>query len=596
MIRIPRQSTILMSAVIVTLGFSVPAPAEVHDYLGNPDAPWPAKVEGHQPVQPGEHPRLLFRESDLPALRKKMNTPEGQAILKRLREQLNGGDGKTMPGDMGAGPGDGSEFEHAGAGSTFTISHVAGYGLLYQLTGEQIYADLARKARDAALAGYRGADKRYSLQSPGGALRAGPSLGWYAVGYDLAYDGWDAEYRRKITEFIENYDEGNNMSLEELVRGSRHHPRSNHWGMQVGGGAMALLAIMNDPGVDQDRIDKLLQTSQQAMKRNLTEGLGDGGYFAEGDGTGSMSSHIIFLPALQAWENAAGLDFYTPRPNAQWAALRWMLGTVVEGGKPQFPARDGYPHNVWDRDGFSGAGYFTHGLGVGTPEQQAAWLWFYNEFFKERDLERGTPYDTVSYLPHVGVMSLVNWPLDIQPVNPAEAIPLASLDDQYNYAMLRNRFQDSDDTIITILATRPRSHTKSKEIGPVWITTGGRRSTWGRMTGEATYFQAMQDGSATLATKDGTALAADFSGNAGGDMLVMSGPGAPDENTVDLNGRSFSFKFLGDGMAPEPKVDGDAIVVGQQKITYADGHIVLHNTAEPWDGPTPKAQAAAAGR
>ena len=38
-------------------------------------------------------------------------------------------------------PGDGSEFEHRGAGGKFTISHVAGYGMLYQLTGEQLYAD-----------------------------------------------------------------------------------------------------------------------------------------------------------------------------------------------------------------------------------------------------------------------------------------------------------------------------------------------------------------------------------------------------------------------------------------------------------------------
>jgi hypothetical protein len=497
-----------------------------------------------------------------------------------------------MPGDMGAGPGDGSEFEHPGAGSKFTISHVAGYGLLYQLTGEQIYADLARKSMDAALAGYRGADDRYSLKAPKGALRAGPSLGWYAVGYDLAYDGWDEDYRRKITEFIENYNEGRNMSLEELVRGSRHHPRSNHWGMQVGGGAMAILAIMNDPGVDQARIDKLMQTSQQMMKKNLTEGFGDGGYFAEGDGTGSMSSHIVFLPALQAWENVAGLDFYTPRPHAQWAALRWMLGTVVDNGKPHFYARDGYPHNVWDRDGFSGAGYFTHGLGVGTPEQQAAWLGFYEQFFKQHDAKQGNAYDTVSYLPHIGVMSFVNWPLDVEPVNPAEAIPLASADDQYNYVMIRNRFQNSDDTVITVLATRPRRHTKAREIGPVVIATGGKRSNWGKMTGEVTHFQVMQDGSATVATKDGTALAADFSGHAGGDLLIMTGPGAPNDNAVELNGRKFAFKFLTDGK-PRPQVQGNAIVIGKQKITYDDGHIVLHNTAGPWDGPTAKAKAAA---
>ena len=61
------------------------------------EGPWPAPVEGWGPPQPGEHPRLFFRRSDLPALEERARTPEGQAILKRLRFLLNGGDGETMP-------------------------------------------------------------------------------------------------------------------------------------------------------------------------------------------------------------------------------------------------------------------------------------------------------------------------------------------------------------------------------------------------------------------------------------------------------------------------------------------------------------------
>jgi hypothetical protein len=37
------------------------------------------------PVQPGEHPRLLLRKSDLPALRAKAKTPFGQAMMELLR-------------------------------------------------------------------------------------------------------------------------------------------------------------------------------------------------------------------------------------------------------------------------------------------------------------------------------------------------------------------------------------------------------------------------------------------------------------------------------------------------------------------------------
>ena len=69
---------------------------------------------------------------------------------------------------------------------------------------------------------------------------------------------------------------------------------------------MALLAVLDEPGVDQVRIRKLLPASEISMMRNLSEGFGDGGFFAEGDGTGSISSQLSFLPA-------SGVEI-SPRP------------------------------------------------------------------------------------------------------------------------------------------------------------------------------------------------------------------------------------------------------------------------------------------
>jgi hypothetical protein len=45
-------------------------------HIKNDDQPWFAPVKGFQPPAAGEHPRLLLRKSDLPALRKKARTPE----------------------------------------------------------------------------------------------------------------------------------------------------------------------------------------------------------------------------------------------------------------------------------------------------------------------------------------------------------------------------------------------------------------------------------------------------------------------------------------------------------------------------------------
>ena len=47
-------------------------------------SPWPADVKGFVPPAPGEHPRLLFRKSDLPELRKRAATPEVRAKFMKV--------------------------------------------------------------------------------------------------------------------------------------------------------------------------------------------------------------------------------------------------------------------------------------------------------------------------------------------------------------------------------------------------------------------------------------------------------------------------------------------------------------------------------
>jgi len=46
----------------------------------------PIRVKGFRPVAPGEHPRLLFRRSDLPGLRQKAKTPLGRAYLEKAQQ------------------------------------------------------------------------------------------------------------------------------------------------------------------------------------------------------------------------------------------------------------------------------------------------------------------------------------------------------------------------------------------------------------------------------------------------------------------------------------------------------------------------------
>lgn len=545
------------------------------------ETPWPSNVPNFKAPEPSEHPRLLFRKADIAALRERAKTPEGQAIIKRLRVCLNGGDGESMPAKFGVkGPVDkdgAGPLEGAPPG-VFTYSHAAGYGMLYVLTGDKKYADLGRECMEKSLDGYRDRDQRYSFRAPYGALRAGPSLGWTALGYDLCYDGWDDAYRKKVAETIQNYNEGKWLSLEELVRGARQNPGSNHWGMEVGGGAMAILAIMNDPGVDMKKIGPMLEASQKAMLRNMTEGFGDGGFFAEGDGTGSMSSHIVFLSALQTWKVAAGKDFYTPRPNAQWMALKWFFLTVPKNGQMDFPKRGAYDHNIWARNDISGGGYFGIGFGLATPEQKAAILWFYNHCgLKQVDEKQSTPFDTPTPYPHLAIVPFVNWPFGIEERNPGEIIPHAYRDTKWGFYAWRNRWQDTDDVVISILTKTSKGNYSAKGEKSLTVWGLGKKTTWGTITGGFTGdYKPASDGSTVLTTGDGSCLAIDFSKASGCDaMLVMTGPGAPKENVVEAGGAAFSFLFLTKGETPKPVAAGNKVAVGRQTVCVENGCIVL---------------------
>jgi hypothetical protein len=546
------------------------------------ETPWPSPVPGFKAPAAGEHPRLFFRASELADLKKKAATPEGQAILKRLRFLLNGGDGESMPTAFN--PARGKQSKD-GAGPTgeappgmYTFSHSAGYGLLHLVTGDKKFADLGREAMEKALDETRDRDNRYSFKYPYGALRAGVALGWTAVGYDLGYAGWDDAFRRKVADAIMAYNEGSNCSLEELVRGSRHMPASNHWGMQVGGGALAVLALAGDPGTDPAKIAKLLAESRKSMIRQMTEGFGDHGWYPEGDGTGSMASVIVFVPALQAWRVAGGQDFVSPRPNAPWMTLKWLFLTVPRGGKMDFPARGAYPHNIWDREGLSGTGYFAIGLGGVTPSERPALLWFYNEHLAKADAAAGAPFDTVSVYPHLAIMSFVNWPSAMEPKNPAQCLPRAVLDEKYGFAMFRNRWQDEHDVVVSVQTLSTKGWHKATSRGEVVVWGMGKKREWGNVHNGVRHWQPAEDGSGVMLGADGTCLAVDFSRASGADaILAMTGPGAPAENAFDLGGTKVSLLVLGD--APQPQAGGSALTVGGQSISVKDGLIVLGKMA-----------------
>ena len=126
-------------------------------------------------MKPGEHPRLLFRKADIPALRKKAETPDGKAIIARLKVILGGGE--AMPTVFSKEP----AVNTGGKNITyppgaFTISHGAGFGMLYQLSGDKKYANLARQCVEKLFEGQVDTDTALQPVDPGHGLPPGRRL------------------------------------------------------------------------------------------------------------------------------------------------------------------------------------------------------------------------------------------------------------------------------------------------------------------------------------------------------------------------------------------------------------------------------------
>lgn len=562
--------------------------------IGAPEeGPWPAPVKGWAPPQSGEHPRLFFRKPDLPKLKERALTPEGQVILKRLRALLNGSDGESMPAvfnpNRGKQPdGSGKFHDSAPVGKTYTLWHAAGFGLLWQLTGEKKYADLGRQCVEKALDGTRDRDNRYSFRDPTGALRAGPSLGAIAMGYDLCYDGWDEDFRKRIASEIQGYNQGPFCSLEELSRGARHKPGSNHWGCQIGGALLALLAIRGDPGVDAGKVEGLLRTAGRNIIRNVTEGFGDGGYFWEHAGPGQISSDTAFLPGVQAMKGAGGLDYVTTRPNVPMVTMVRVYELLrKKGGGHHYPLRhpSSYGTQAFEREGLSRGGQVAQGFGAIPEEYRGALLWTYQNVLESDPAAR--TYDTLSPYPHRPILAVINWPIGEKERNPAEVLPRVLHDRIHHYFVFRNRWKDENDIVVTALFGA-----RGDGVENVMVWGLGEQLNWGvcPKAKESRLAAVKPDGSG-VARAGEACLAVDFSQASGADaLLVMVGPGAGEAGkgkkpvgggrakagSVEAGGATFHYLLLAaSGKFPEAKAEGDALRVGGRTVRLENGTLVL---------------------
>jgi hypothetical protein len=578
-----------------------------HEKWGYGAADWTTDVADWKPVKAGEHPRLVFRKHELDAIRKRASSPEGKVMVKRLEKLL---------------------------GEKFTLFHPAGYGMLYQLTGEAKYAQKARELCTQIIdEGKRdGRDDRYGFANPGGggAMRAGPAISAVGLAYDLNYDGWDSEFRQKVAKAILD-----NKWTRSIAAKGPIMPSCNHYGAAVGGVGIGLLAIRNDPGVDTKKVGELLARIVKQARDEISIGYGDRGYYFEGHHCGRISSNTGLVPFIQAYRVAAGKDLVAKKANARWLAAKWIYEFAAHPDGTYTNAQRGMYCRNFPRGGmWSMVGDFALGFGICPPEYVPALKWVYNH---QVEPGQAKTFDIIEN-PHLAIYALTNWPLEVKGKNPQETpdlLPRVLHDTAAGYVIFRNGWSgQGKDIVVSVLMGTSPTHQNGRGMaagGSVYVY--GKGLGWdGKAaayrfpgmfhTSYPVYKKFEKDGSGVVsglmyeiakkdkrikgvdvakAVKVPTSLAVDFSGKSGAECLVaMTGPqvgygvdywmpvvpakikdvkgqgGYATKTTKVSLGRQPAFVMtLQKGDAPQVVQDGQCVTVGKRRLSFDGVKIVL---------------------
>jgi hypothetical protein len=508
--------------------------------------PWFQRVDGFRPPRAGEHPRLLFRKDQIAEIRARARTETGKKIVQRLRILL-GNNGQRMQNTLNrVKPANHNHSDLSKpAGSMFTSFHAPGYAMLYQVTGDREYAALARKAVEMMFDGAIDRDNRYAWTRPGTVMRTGSLLASVALAYDLAYDAWDPEFRKKVARALQDYNQPvaggeKRVTIEMLAGRTGYPPTSNHYGSFVGG-LTAMLAISGDPGVDQQRIEKRIAEFEQMIPHFFSYGMGQGGWYQEGPHPSRLSTNGGLIEALQALRNVTGRDYITARANPQFVTMRWVMWLTRDGsGRPVFLNRGTYgDDSLYGRAPMlSHSGDFAFGFGAIDQKYVPAALWTYKTFVETWEQGGAKPgwmgpapsFNAFVY-PHHAVHALVNWPIDVEPVNPAEVLEHHVVDTVNDFFVSRNRWKDAEDIVVTFsTGGGPWGYHRPQSRGKVHFRAFGRKmgavSRFGHF--RPTDHAAADDGSFTLGMvpffgepRQG-ALAVDLSGESGAELVIVT--------------------------------------------------------------------------
>lgn len=364
-------------------------------------------IPNHQPITKGEHPRLIFRREEIPAIRAKIQTEYGQQIMNRLSEALE------------------TEIYYEGI-SPNGGSHAASHCFLALINDEP---ESAAKAWEIV---------ENSLNNPGPRLLEKSTITQgIALAYDLCYQYWDETQINRLTTWLET-------ETTKLLNGDSHQRGWNgnawsNWNARARSAAgLAALATLGESAES----SKQIEIARRNVQRYLHTALGDRGFGTEGDLYTRESLNGI-LPFFQAYQEVLGQDLTTNSPLV-WVIPHYLNRMVKQGEEVSVPA--------YGRHRIAPTGDLLVLSWQTTPaEFLPAALWVFDEYFTTNGVGS---FGIDNHQPHLAIYALTGYPEGIRAENPARLIPRVQADSVRGFVTWRNQWQDENDFVSSIYLKR----------------------------------------------------------------------------------------------------------------------------------------------
>ena len=490
------------------------------------------RLSNYKAIAPQEHPRLIFRASELPALKQKAQTAHGKKIVDRLKQALKEPiyyDGYVPTGGY----------------------HAAGHCFLSLLENDQKAAQTAWEITQKAMAN---PGKRFLEHSP---VVAGVSLA-----YDLCYHQWNEAQQQQVTKWLTN-------QTVKLVKGDspkngwNSYPWSN-WNARARGAAgLAALAILNEPAqyYPQNKFfqqpqdaEKLLKIAERNVIRYLETAIGDRGLGTEGDHYTTEPWRLTILPFLQGYRNVKGIDLAPSK--TQWFLPHYITRSVLIDNEAVVSSYG--RHRLSPPPSLYGIG-----LPLVSQKFLPEVLWFLERY--SSDLSHGVSID----LPISAIYALHGYPQILQTTNPNQAWDKVLVDRQKGFYSFRNQWQDSSDIVASIYAKQEllkaswafpdAGSFRIAGLGQQWAVAGASKSKpkyenivfttkSGNKSAKTVYFQPQSNGSGVISLEQQNWLrsfAVDYSQASGSSGLFAIVDRFETKETADFEPKVWTMYVTG---------------------------------------------------